>query len=132
MLFRQTKVSRKEAAILSTHSLSFNPAYSLGPLGPKGLWKERAAELDHQGQSAQAALHHARAASKFQEASALVEGADREELQGHAQDLTARAVYLESLGAMRPGRHGAPGGGRGAFRQGRPACRWRTTWGRWS
>ncbi|CAK9105162.1 unnamed protein product [Durusdinium trenchii] len=64
--------------------------------------EEKAADLDRQGQSAQAALHHARAASKFKEAAEVCPEADREELEGHAQDITARAVYLESLGGMPP------------------------------
>lgn len=64
--------------------------------------EEKAADFDRQGQSAQAALHHSRAASKFKEAAEICPDADREELEGHAQDITARAVYLESLGGMPP------------------------------
>jgi len=67
--------------------------------------EERAANLDRSGQSAQAALHHARAASKFKEAAESCPAdheADRNELEGHSADIAARAVYLESLGGMPP------------------------------
>jgi len=60
--------------------------------------EEKAADFDRQGQSAQAALHHTRAASKFKEAAEICPDADREELEGHAQDITVRVLYLESLG----------------------------------
>eukprot|EP00930_Biecheleria_cincta_P037146 TRINITY_DN25489_c0_g1_i1.p1 TRINITY_DN25489_c0_g1~~TRINITY_DN25489_c0_g1_i1.p1 ORF type:complete len:316 (-),score=91.67 TRINITY_DN25489_c0_g1_i1:418-1338(-) len=65
--------------------------------------EEKAAELDSQGQSAQAALFHLRAASKFKEAAELCpEQSDRTALEEHAADISARAIYLESLGGMPP------------------------------
>ncbi|CAE8586385.1 unnamed protein product [Polarella glacialis] len=72
-------------------------------LAGEGLQAEaKAAELERQGLSAQAALHHLRAASKLKEAAAIcpTESGDKAALEEHAADISARAVYLESLGGM--------------------------------
>jgi len=81
---------------------------SLAPaawLAAEGLQiEEKAAEFDRQGKSLEAAYHHRRASAKLAEASSLCPNGhqDKALLDGHAQDLATRAVYLQSLGGSPP------------------------------
>jgi len=66
--------------------------------------EEKAAQLDRHGSSAEAMFHHRRASLKLKEAAALCPNGhpDKMALEGHAQDIATRSVYLESLGGAPP------------------------------
>lgn len=62
--------------------------------------EERAAEFDRSGIAAQAAFYHQRASTKISEALALIPKVhpDGPKLEGFANELSIRAMYLKSLG----------------------------------
>jgi len=74
-------------------------------LAAEGLRLEaRAAELDRAGSSAEAAFHHRRAADKLSDAAALCPDGhpDGPRLREHVLEVSARAVYLDSLAGAPP------------------------------